>query len=169
MTPRLDKALRWLHRLEDALLVALLLTMIVLAVAQIVMRDGFQSGLLWMDSLLRILVLWIALWGAVVGSREQRHVSIDLISRFLPPGLRRYVHVLNAAFVAAVCAALAWYSLNYVRIEHEAPNIAFASVPTWVCEAIMPVSFGLISLRYVLHALRTLLGLEKPPVGGAVL
>lgn len=157
------------YRAEDAVLVGLLLTMIVFAVAQIVLRDGFQGGLLWLDPMLRILVLWIALWGAVVGSRQQRHVSIDLISRFLPLAARRYVRVLNALFTAGVCGTLAWYSLSFVLIEHESPSMAFASVPTWVCESIMPVSFSLISLRYLVHALLVLLGREPVPAVGAVL
>jgi TRAP-type C4-dicarboxylate transport system permease small subunit len=59
--------------------------MISLAFAQIVLRNGFDGGIVWADSLLRIMVLWIALIGAVVASRDQRHINIDLISRFLPP------------------------------------------------------------------------------------
>jgi TRAP-type C4-dicarboxylate transport system permease small subunit len=165
MRARLDRVLWWLHRLEDGILVMLLLTMVLLAVAQIIMRNGFDGGLLWMDPLLRILVLWIALFGALVGSREQRHVSIDLVSRFLPPLLKRFAHVLTALFTAGICGALAYYSFDYVQMEHESPTIAFASVPTWLCESIMPFSFSLISLRYVIHAVKMLLGTELPPSG----
>ena len=167
MKSPLGKLLWWLYRLEDAVLVGLLLVMIVFAVGQIVLRDVFHGGLLWLDPMLRILVLWIALWGAVVGSREQRHVSIDLISRFLPPAWRRYAHTLNALFVAVVCATLARYSFSFVQVEYESPTPAFASVPSWLCESIMPVSFGLISLRYLVHAVLLLLGKAEAPVPGA--
>jgi TRAP-type C4-dicarboxylate transport system permease small subunit len=169
MKAGLDRALWWLHRLEDGVLVSLLLSMVVLAVTQIVLRDAFHGGVLWMDTLLKIMVLWIALFGALVGSREQRHVSIDLISRFLSPALKRYTSVLTALFTAGICGALAWFSFAYVQSEYESPSMAFAQIPTWVCESVMPFSFSLISLRYVLHALRMLLGTELPPASGAVL
>lgn len=168
MSAALKRGLWWLHRLEDTVLAGLLLTMIGMAVAQIVLRDGFHAGKEWMDPLLRILVLWIALWGAVVGSREQRHVSIDLLGRFLPPLPRRLARVLTNLFVAAVCGALAWFCYTAVQVEQEAPTIAFATVPTWVCELIMPVGFSIISLRYAIHALLTLLGREEVTPGGAL-
>jgi TRAP-type C4-dicarboxylate transport system permease small subunit len=54
------------------LLVLLLLAMISLAFAQIVLRNGFDGGIIWADSLLRIMVLWIALIGAVVASQGSK-------------------------------------------------------------------------------------------------
>ena len=47
--------------------------------------------------------------------------------------------------------------------------MAFAQVPTWVCESVMPFSFGLISVRYLVHAFKMLVGTELPPAGGVVL
>jgi hypothetical protein len=38
--------------LEDSILVALLLAMIVLAVTQIALRNGFDTGITWADALL---------------------------------------------------------------------------------------------------------------------
>ncbi len=159
MRSALARGLRWLHRLEDAFLVLLLLFMIGLAVTQIVLRNAVDGGLLWGDPLLRVLVLWVALWGAVVASREQRHISMDILNRFLPPAGRRWATVFNALFAAGICAALAWFSLEFVRMEFEAPSMAFARVPTWLCESIMPLGFGLMSLRFAFYAAQAALGL----------
>lgn len=150
----LDKGLWLIHRLEDGVLVSLLLGMILLAFTQIVLRNGFNGGLLWADALLRVLVLWIALLGAMVASREQRHINIDLIGRFLPPAGKRAAAIIAAAFTAGICMALSWYCFDFVRMEYESPSLAFANVPTWVCESILPVAFILIALRYVIHCLR---------------
>ena len=49
---------RLLIRLETVLLVAFLGTMIVLAFAQVVMRNLFGAGFLWGDPLVRQMVLW---------------------------------------------------------------------------------------------------------------
>ena|SRR6218665_1182311 len=147
--------LKAVHWVEDAFLVSLLLTMVGLAVVQIVMRNGFDSGFLWAESFLRVLVLWIGLAGAMAASRNHRHINIDIIGRFLAPGPAKVVAVFNALFTAGVCAALAYYSFDFVRVEYESPSMAFAEVPTWVCESIMPFAFSVIALRYLLLAALT--------------
>jgi TRAP-type C4-dicarboxylate transport system permease small subunit len=151
----LARLLKGVHFLEDALLVGLLLTMIILAVVQIVLRNGFDGGFLWAESFLRVLVLWIGLAGAMAASRHHRHINIDIIGRFLPPMAAKTVAVFNALFTATVAAALAWFSFDFVRVEFESPTIAFADVPTWVCESVMPFSFAVIALRYLLLATLT--------------
>ena len=103
MSKGLDRALWWLHRIEDSILVTLLISMVTLAVAQIVMRNAFNSGLLWMDPLLRIMVLWIALFGALVGSREQRHVSIVAGPQTLYP---RAHHAVCFRYLCGPCLVL---------------------------------------------------------------
>lgn len=148
----LMRGLNVLHRVEDGLLVGLLLTMVGLAVLQIVLRNGFDGGFLWAESFLRVLVLWIGLAGAMAASREHRHISIDILGRFLPPRTAKVVAIFNALFTAGICAALAWYTFDFVKLEYEAPVMAFASVPTWVCESIMPFAFAVIALRYLLLA-----------------
>ena len=148
----LKKGLATLHFMENSLLVLLLAGMIGIAVMQIVMRNGFDSGFLWADSLLRVLVLWIGMIGALVASRDQRHISIDIASKYLPLKAARAVTAFNALFTAAVCFLLAWYSLEFVKIEYESPSPAFANVPTWVCESVMPLTFSLIALRYLIVA-----------------
>lgn len=155
MQAGLQRLLRGVHRLEDALLVGLLLAMVLVAVAQIILRNGFDGGFLWAEGFLRVLVLWIGLAGAMAASREHRHISIDIIGRFLPPGPAKVAAVFNALFTATVAGALAWYTLDFVLIEYESPSMAFANVPTWVCESIMPFAFAVIALRYLLLAVIT--------------
>lgn len=152
MRKLLKSGLALLHLLENGLLVGLLAAMVGIAVAQIVMRNGFDSGFLWADSLLRVLVLWIGMIGALVASRDQRHISIDVAGKYLPARAAKVVALFNALFTAAVCFLLAKYSLEFVKIEYESPSIAFANVPTWVCESVMPATFSLIALRYLIVA-----------------
>ena len=58
-------AARWLarlHRLEDALLAAMLLALLLLAGLQIGLRLLFDSGLIWAEAVSRLGVLWLALF-----------------------------------------------------------------------------------------------------------
>ncbi len=152
----LKRLLIYIYRVEDAILVGLLLLMIVLAVSQIALRNAFDTGLLWVDPFVRVLVLWIALWGAMIASRHDQHIRIDLVSRFLSPKLRCLCYTVVALFTAGICTTVAVYSTRFVLWEYEDGAIAFASVPVWVCESIMPFAFAIMALRYTILSLLSL-------------
>jgi TRAP-type C4-dicarboxylate transport system permease small subunit len=148
--------------LEDAMLVLLLTGMILLAAGQIVLRNFFDVGFFWTDEMLRLLVLWLAMAGAVAASRKKRHISIAVLDRFLPDTPGAIVQVLLDLFTAAVCALLTWHSLAFVRMSREFGDMLLGDVPAWIPQAIMPLGFGLIAYRYglfaVLGAVRLLRG-----------
>ncbi len=152
---RLAKALRLLHRGEDLLLVSLLLLMILLATGQILFRNFWGGGVVWGDTLVRILVLWIGLMGAMVATRQKRHISMDVLTRYLPKRLRCLAAAAVELFSAAICAAVCYYSIRFVREEVTYGGTAFAGVPAWVCEAIIPLAFSVIALRYLLLAVES--------------
>ncbi len=140
--------LRWV---ESALLVTLLAAMILLAAWQVVARNLFETGLLWGDALVRVLVLWGAMVGAMVASRKDEHIRIDLVSRFVGAAWRPLLQRFACAFTCLVLAVFTWFSFKFVRFEYEDAVIAFGSVPAWVCEAILPVGAGVMTLRYLMH------------------
>lgn len=143
---------KFFHRIEDALLIAALGSMLSMALLQILLRNFFDVGLLWIDPFLRILVLWVAMLGAMVATRERNHISIDVLARYAPPGVERTFSVITSLAAAGICGAVAWTSIEFIRYEYEDGTIAFASVPTWVCQAIMPVGFTIMGLRFLINA-----------------
>lgn len=147
-TSRLKRMLGLLHRLEDLLIAALLTATMALAFYQIVLRNVMDTGIVWGDILIRILVLWLGMAGAMAATRERMHIRIDLLTRFLTPGWQRVADSLTTLFAAAVCLVAAYFSLQFVLSEYVAGERAFGSVPYWVCEAILPLGFGVIALRY---------------------
>ncbi len=151
-----DYSLKTFYRLllktETGLLVGLLSMMIVIAVIQIVMRNFMGAGLLWAESLLRIIVLWLALLGAMVASRNHQHIAIDVLVNKLPEQLRRFVMRLTRTITAGICFVVAWYSLKFVIDEYQYGGIAFGIIPHWLCEAIIPISLFIMAIRYLVSA-----------------
>ena len=139
-----------LHQLEDAILVGLLLLMIGMAVTQIFLRNLFEAGIVWGDVMLRILVLWVGLIGAMVASRHDNHITIDILDRYLPERAKVYANFVIKLFTALICTIVAYYSLLFVQMEFADGGMAFAQVPSWLCEAIIPFAFAVIALRYFL-------------------
>jgi TRAP-type C4-dicarboxylate transport system permease small subunit len=143
-----------LRRVEGAVLVALLATMIAVAAFQVVGRNLFDAGLLWGDGLVRVLVLWVTLVGAMIASRGDDHIRMDLLSRVLTERWQRPVRRLTSTFTAVVCAVFAYHSARFVWLDYQDGIMAFAAVPAWVCELIMPVGAGIMALRYLLLTVR---------------
>lgn len=147
---------------EDAVLVIILTTMIFLAAAQIVMRNFFNIGFIWSDEMLRMLVLWIAVAGAVAASRTDKHINIAILDRFLPGRVRLGVKALIHLFTAGICGIVAWNSFLFVQTSHEFGDVLMGNIPAWMAQAILPVGFGLICYRYSLFVIQDILGLFRP-------
>jgi TRAP-type C4-dicarboxylate transport system permease small subunit len=136
---------------EDILLIFLLAVMILLATTQIFLRNVLDMGLIWADGLVQILVLWLGLLGAMAASREDNHINIDLLTRFLSPKLQLCARMLCAVFTALVCGVIAWHAFRFVAMEQEFGTTVLGKYPAWAFEAIIPLGFGLISYRYTLN------------------
>ncbi|MBS0583104.1 MAG: TRAP transporter small permease [Proteobacteria bacterium] len=146
---------RWLHRIENGILTVLVLILVALAGAQIIMRNVFGGGFSWADPFLRTLVVWTAMLGALAAVREDKHIAVDVLQRFLPPGAQRLARVLTLLFAAAVCAALAWYGWGLVGVDLDGDAKSEFGLPNWLLESILPIGFGLMALRFVVRAFAT--------------
>ena len=144
----MHKLLRSLHWLEDGLLVAVLLTTVLLAGIDIIARAVFESGVIWIPPTLRVLVLWLGLLGAMLATRTHEHIAVDVVGRLAPPRLRNLINAITTLFAAVICALLAWHSERFVELAYEMGDVAFARVPAWPLQIIIPVSFALMALRF---------------------
>lgn len=138
------------NTIEDSLLVAILTAMIVFAVYQIIARNLFGEGIVWIDPLLRTLVLWVGLAGAVVATRTDNHIRIDVFTKYLPKQLQPYIQRTVYLFTLLICLLIAWHSARFIYSEYEYETIAFSGVPSWIAGLIIPLSFALIAIRYML-------------------
>ena len=149
----------WGQRIENGLLVLLLTVMILLASAQIFLRNFLDSGFTIGDELLRILVLWLAILGALAASRDERHIAIDALTRHFSPRLGRAVALFVCVFVATVCGLISRASFLLVKDAYVYHDTVLGGQPAWVYQTILPIGFGLMSWRYLTHAARRVLTL----------
>lgn len=134
------------------MLIALLVSMIFLASGQIILRNFFDMGIIWIDPLLRVLVLWSGLIGATIASRNNKHIRIDLISHFFSKTMHMLAQMFIGLFTACVCFIIAAYGAKWVYLDYQDQMKGFAGLPSWALEIIIPVAFGLIALRYLVHS-----------------
>ena len=153
---RLRRLQLYLHRMEDLIIAGLLLATMGLALYQIILRNVMGTGIVWADILIRLMVLWLGMAGAMVATRQRKHISVDLVTRYLSPGGRRIAESLTTLFTGVVCLIAFYTSLQFVISERAFGSLAFAQVPYWVCVSILPVAFFVIAVRYLIQFLLTL-------------
>jgi len=152
--------------LEDSILVSILAGMILLASSQIFLRNFFDIGFIWTDELLRILVLWIALAGAVAASRSDKQINIAVLDRYLPARLAAFSKFLVHTFTAAVCGTVTMVSIQFVRTSQEYGDVLLGEVPAWMLQLVLPAGFALLTWRYALFSVRGLLRMAQGSPAG---
>ncbi len=141
-----------LNKLEGGLLILFLAVMVVLAFAQVVLRNAFSAGILWADILLRHLVLWTGFFGAALAASKNRHINIDVLTRFLPERVKSGINILTNLFAATICALLMQAAITFVRQEMADGNVVIEGIPSWYAELIIPVGFGLLVFHFLVRA-----------------
>jgi TRAP-type C4-dicarboxylate transport system permease small subunit len=150
---------------EDALLLVILISMILLAGTQIFLRNFFDTGLFWGDEMLRLMVLWLTVAGGLAASRMDKHISIAVLDRFLPRRVQNVTRIIIDLFTASVCALFAWHSARFVMSSYEFGDMLMRHVPAWTLQSIMPVGFTLMSYRHLVLAIKRVFGATDSPPG----
>lgn len=124
--------------------------MTLLTFVQVILRYGFQSGIVWSLEATSFLFGWLIVVGMAYGVRTRSHIAVDLLTRTLRPAFRRLVACLALGASLCYCALMAWGSVTYVsgliRLGHFAQDIP---LPRWLLVMILPVGFTLLAVRLV--------------------
>ncbi|HEX9973577.1 MAG TPA: TRAP transporter small permease [bacterium] len=154
------KYISWLNnflaKIETAFLITILLTMIFLAFLQVILRNFFSTSILWGDTFLRHLVLWVGFIGASLATKESRHINIDALSRLLPKPAKKATTIIINLFAAAVCFFLMRASITFLKSEQASGSTLFAEIPVWIFQIIIAIGFGLMMLRFFIHAVENI-------------
>jgi TRAP-type C4-dicarboxylate transport system permease small subunit len=139
---------------EDTVLLIILISMMLLAGAQIFLRNFFDTNLFWGDEMLRLMVLWLTVAGGLAASRIDKHISIEVLDRFLPERVQLAVKVIIDLFTAFICALITWHSARFVMSSFEFGDMLMGNTPAWIMQIILPIGFGLMAYRHLLLAIK---------------
>ncbi|WP_353643337.1 TRAP transporter small permease [Mesorhizobium sp. WSM2239] len=104
----MSNGIDWLIRGLEVLLVILLAGMAIMVFGNVVLRYGFNSGILVSEEMSRYFFVWLTFIGAVVTFRENAHLGVEsLVQRFGRNG-RLICMVLSDAIILLCMAAFFW-------------------------------------------------------------
>jgi len=148
---------RFFYRIEYVLLVLFLGSMILLAFTQVVLRNFFGTGIIWADTIVRHLVLWLGFVGAAIATSDERHISIDAFTKFFPERTKHGIAILTSLFAVIVCYFLSAAAWTYVLEERTNGGDLVLSIPTWVALLIIPSGYLLLAFHFLVKAVQNVL------------
>ncbi len=147
------KRLHWL--VTQAMILAFIL-MIVASSLQIITRYVFRAPLLGAEELARLFGVWLYFLGTSAAILTREHISIDIVSLRVRPGLQRVFRVLADLLLGVFNAIVLVEGTKFALFSHnfESASLRF---PMSLFAAALPLSaaFVLVFLAFsVWHELR---------------
>lgn len=149
----INRLLQIIRLSERLFIAALLLAVILISGFDVLLRLLFEQGLSWSAPVLKIALLWLSLLGALLAAGSNEHIRIDVLEHYLPSKWYAKLQVLTGFISAAVCFLIAYYAYKFVAETYAYQDMIFTYVPAWITQAIIPLSFALMGLRFFLQAI----------------
>ncbi len=142
---------RMINGLEETIIALLLASMTLLVFVEVVLRFGFDIGLMWSQELTLHLSAWMVLFGVSYGIKVGAHIGVDALIKTLPPALRK---VISGAAVAAClfyCGLFSYGAWAYLAKMYKI-GIELDDMPVqkWVAHSILLIGMLLIAIRLLL-------------------
>ena len=141
---------RILEKIEGHLIVLILSLMILLSFGQMLLRNFFDLGIIWGDTLLRQWVLWLGFLGASMAAKQNKHISIEVFSNFLSPYWKQIIKSFTQLAAGIISGFLAWSAWSFMIFEKESESVLFLDLPVWIFQIVLPYSFIVIALRFII-------------------
>src|SRR5947207_4547851 len=161
---------RRLHRGEDAAVTLAFAALIVLPLAETVLRKTLGLGISGSTALVQHFTLVLGMLGGAIAAREKRLLPLSTLGTLLKGRMKTAASVFSGSCSAAISAWLCVASVQLVVSEKEVGKILAYGIPVWVVQLVMPFGFALLTARLVWHAAGNLAGrLACAAIAGAAL
>ncbi len=150
----LNKINDWVSKVEAFFLCLFLLSMIVLAFLQVVMRNAFNAGIPWADTVVRSMVLWVGFLGAALATKLDQNLTLEVLTKYLPERAKHLASVMVKLFAGMICYFLLMASLRFLADERSAGGEFLHLFPAWISLSIIPITFVLISFHLLMSIFR---------------
>ena len=154
-----------LNRFEEASTAILFALAVALAFAEVVLRYIFNTALGSMELVIFSLI-WVSLIGASMGIRHGVHISVEILVDRLPGRIKRWTILLGLAISASFSLFMCVFGFQILFFVFETGQTTpEMRVPMWPFYVVIPLSTGLMTIRFCQEIYYVLTGkLEHPPV-----
>ena len=122
----------WIDEIEETIIAFLLGAMTLLTFANVVLRYGFNSSIIWSLEVVLMLFSWLVLFGIAYGFKKTAHLGVDAVTNLLPRGPRKAVALLSAALCIAYAVLIAKGAWDYWAPFANLPKTTGEWLPTGI-------------------------------------
>ena len=158
MLRSLGRALDLVMRAGAALAGALIVFIMALVCLKVLLRYGFNVGIVGVDQISGSLLLYITFLGAAWVARQDGHVRVDILTSGLGQRTRALVDTITSFLVAAACAVVFFYSTDEVifSLRRNINVAAELEIPRAINLAVIPLGTLLLAIEFARQGVRRL-------------
>ena len=136
---------RWTTGFSMLMACAMLVVASALGVFQIVTRFVLEQPAEWSEILIRVSLIWMVFMGIPTAFRTGAMVSVDVLYRWSPPGIRRVLDWAVCLAALALVAVIVWWGWDYAQRGSVQSMAGLESVSMFWAYLALPVG-GLFSV-----------------------
>jgi TRAP-type C4-dicarboxylate transport system permease small subunit len=142
-----DKALDWLARVIELALAFAFIVAVLLNFTNVVGRYLFGLSLLGSDEVQVFIMVAMTFLGAVVVTRRNEHLRMDVLVRFMPAAVRVLLRIAEQLLLILLAGFVLSQSYFYVAQMFRIGRASdMAGVPMWIPHGTVALGFALILL-----------------------
>jgi len=143
--------LRFLNRVEEAVIGILLVLTTLLVFADVIMRFVFNSGFLWSQELTLHMSAWFVLFGASYGLKVGSHIGMDAFVKLFPQIGQRVLTAIAIVLALIYCGLILYGSWIYLKkMKMIGIELTDLPIPVWVAHGMLFVGFVFIVIRLLI-------------------
>ncbi len=136
---------------EEVLSGIFMVLMFLATFSNVVARYVFNSPIQWAEEFSRYAFIWVVFLGAVVCTKQKRHIGIDSLVKSLPGPVQPWVNLAADILTLALMVIIIWY--GGILTWRATQITATLKVPQYVIYLVVPCS-GVLGSIYSLGDLR---------------
>jgi TRAP-type C4-dicarboxylate transport system permease small subunit len=146
----------WIKSCE-MLMAGMLAIMVVLVFGNVVLRYGFNSGIVTSEETARFLFVWLTFIGAIVAMRENAHLGVDSLVRNLSTTGKKWFFAMSSGLMLACCVLLFIGSYKQTVINWTVSSSVLEIPMAWLYGAGVVASAG-IGFIVVMNLIKLMTG-----------
>jgi TRAP-type C4-dicarboxylate transport system permease small subunit len=119
-------------KLAEVTLVIMLSAMVIMVFGNVVLRYGFNDGIISSEEISRFLFIWITFLGAIVTMRDNGHLGLDSVVRKLSARGKKIAFSLSNVLMLGCCTLMFYGTLKQHGINASTRSAVTEIPMSWV-------------------------------------
>lgn len=145
----MKKFIKNLERIQEVLLVSLLIIMCMVIFLATVGRFTKLFTIVWAEELARYFMIWIIFLGIGVAGKKGEHFSVEVLDMLLPKKSLKVVNIIKVVLVVVFNLVASVWAIKIIRYQVLTKQITpTLHWPMWVMYLAIPVGLLLMAIQY---------------------